>query len=129
MDKRIEVMMVPLIMLFAAAFSEAEVMPLIQVDNKPDVRIEVVPVDDAHQMAVPAILRSTSLALPPGSFILVNHSATPITSIDVRWNYTDGRGQLRRGGITCDAYVFAPLDPIVEANDLSLITPYGCIRQ
>jgi hypothetical protein len=115
-------------MLIAASL-EAGVVSPIQVDNKPDVRIEIIPIDDAHRSAVPVSLRNPALAVPPGSFILVNRTATPITAVDVRWNYTDGKGELKRSGITCDAYLFAPLDPIVEANDLSLITPYGCTRQ
>jgi hypothetical protein len=109
--------------------AEAGVVPPIQVDNKPDVRIEVIPIDDAHRTAIPAPLRNPSFALPPGSFILVNRTATPITAVDVRWNYTDSKGELKRSGIICDAYMFAPLDPIVEADNLSLITPYGCTKQ
>jgi hypothetical protein len=100
---------------------EAGVVPHIQVDNKPDSRIEIVPVDDAHRLAIPATLSSADIDLPPGSFILVNNTGAPITAVDVRWNYTDGKGELKQSGITCDAYVVAPLDAIVKANDLSLI--------
>jgi hypothetical protein len=118
-----------LMMMLLAATVEAEVVPFIQVDNRPDARIEIVPIDDAHRSAIPASLSGTGVALPPGSFILVNRTGTSITAVDVRWNYTDNKGELKRSSITCDAYMFAPLDPIVGANDLSLITPYGCTRQ
>jgi hypothetical protein len=127
MNGRIELTIFSIIILLAAA--EAGVVSHIQVDNRPDPRIEIVPIDDAHRSAIPASLSSTGVEAPPGSFILVNRTGTSITAVDVRWNYTDGKGELKQSAITCDAYVFAPLDPIVGANDLSLITPYGCTRK
>jgi hypothetical protein len=128
MSRRIQVAVLSLTVLIAAT-AEAGAVTLIQVDNKPDARIEIVPIDDVHRSAIPATLSSTGVKPPPGSFILINRTSASITAIDVRWNYTDSKGELKHSGITCDAYVFAPLDPIVGANDLSLITPYGCTRQ
>lgn len=127
MSRRIKVIAFSLIMVLAATL-EAGVVPLIQVDNKPDARIEIVPIDDAHRSAMPASLGDAS-ALPPGSFILVNRTATPITAVVVRWTYSDSSGALRQHRLNCDAYLLPPLRPIVKANDLSLITPNGCTAQ
>jgi hypothetical protein len=127
MNRRIELTIFSIMILLATG--EARVVPHIQLDNKPDPRIEIVPIDDAHRSAIPASLSSVDAETPPGSFILVNRTDTPITAVDVRWNYTDGKGELKQSGITCDAYVFAPLDAIVKTNDLSLITPYGYTTQ
>jgi hypothetical protein len=127
MNRRIAATILPLAMLLAPSLEAVTMVP-IQVDNKPDTRIEIVPIDEAHRASIPSSL-STSVALPAGSFILVNHTKTSITAIAVRWTYTDVGGELQQRGINCDAYVFAPLDPIVEPNDLSLITPYGCTKR
>lgn len=115
--------------MLAVASMEGLVLPRIQVDNEPDARIEIVPIDDAHRPAIPQLLADNSPKLPPGAFILVNHTAKPVTAVVVRWTYTDAKGEFRQSNINCDAYIFAPLDPIVDANDLALITPYGCTRQ
>ncbi len=117
------------LMLLAATALEGGVTPRIQVDNKADQRIEIVPIDDLHRTSIPQSLSDLSLALPPGSFILVNRTKTAITAVVVRWTYTDANGELKQTGMNCDAYVFAPLDPIVNANARSLITPYGCTKE
>lgn len=127
MNRRIELTIFSIMILLATG--EAGVLLHIQLDNKPDSRIEIVPIDDGHRSVIPASLSGVDVVMPPGSFILVNRTSTPITAVDVRWNYTDGKGELKQSGITCDAYVVAPLDAIVKAKDLSLITPYGCITQ
>jgi len=128
MDRRITAIMLSLTALITTSL-EAGVTPTIQVDNKPDARIEIVPIDDAHRTRVPRSLSDLSLALPPGSFILVNRREVSITAVVVRWTYTDADGELTHRGINCDAYIFAPLDPIVAANNLSLVTPYGCTKE
>lgn len=128
MKKRTRPRLLSAIMLFSV-FSEAGVVPLIQVDNKPDPRIEIVPIDDVHRSAIPASLAGTGVETPPGSFILVNRTATPITAVVVRWTYSDSSGALRQHGLNCDGYLSAPVRTIVKANDLSLITPNGCTPQ
>lgn len=129
MKSRVYIVLPAVVMMLVAASLGAGIMPLTQIDSKPDARIDIIPIDEEHSSAIPGSLKSLPLSFPPGSFLLVNRTGTPITAVDVRWNYTDDKGQLKQRGITCDAYAFAPLDPIVEAHDLSLITPYGCTRQ
>jgi hypothetical protein len=116
------------IMLLAGSLG-AGVVPETQVDNEPDPRIEIVPVDSAHSSSIPASLSALSAKIPPGAFLLVNHTGTPITAVDVRWHYPADDGELKRSAITCDAYAFAPLDPIVRANGSSLRTPYECTKE
>lgn len=129
MKWRVKLTITLLIVLLRPSLGSDMALPhLIDVDNKPSVRIEIVPIDDAHRSHIPVSLREIS-SMPPGAFILVNHTATPITAVVARWTYTDSRGSFQQHRLNCDAYVFAPLDPIVDANDLSLVTPYGCARQ
>jgi hypothetical protein len=107
---------------------EAQVLPSVIVDNMPSTRIAIVPIDDAHRSQIPRSLGDAS-GLPAGSFILINHTATPVTAVVVHWTYSDSAGNVRQGRLNCDAYVFAPLEPIIMAKDLSLITPDSCTRQ
>lgn len=119
--------MLPVILLMTASL-ESEMVSLVQVDNKPSDKIDIIPIDDAHRSRVPPSLADLA-GLPAGSFILANRTATSITAVVVRWTYTDLKGNLQQSRINCDAYVFAPLEPIVNPNDVSLITPHGCVRQ
>jgi hypothetical protein len=112
-----------------AMLSGAAAMPPINVDNKSDARIEILPVDDAHRSLMPQGLQNPAEKLPSGSFILVNHTDRAITAVATVWTYTDLDGSLRQRKLNCDAYTFAPLVPIVKANDLSLIAPTGCTSQ
>jgi hypothetical protein len=133
MNTRIELTVLSLtvlsLMMLLAVSLEAQVGPSITVDNKPDKRIEIVPIDNTHRSLIPLSLTDALATLPSGSFILVNHADTPITAVVARWTYTDTSGEFQQSGINCDAYMFAPLEAIVKANDLSLITPYGCASQ
>jgi hypothetical protein len=115
----------PIIMLLAASL-EAGVVPPIQVDNKPSAMIEIVPLDDLHMSSAPQSLGAISTKLPPGSFVLKNHTDTPVTVIVAVWNYTDADGKLRHRRVNFDSYLIPSRDPLVEPHDLALVTPFGC---
>jgi hypothetical protein len=106
-------------------------VPPVQVDDKPNARIEIVPIDNSHRTDLPELVGALDLELnfPPGSFILLNHTTTPITGIHVRWTYAAAKDELKQRGIVSDSYALAQLDAIVEAKGLSLITTRGCMRQ
>jgi len=97
------------LILLAATCLEAGVGPTIQIDNKADPRIEIVPIDDAHRTGVPRSLGDLGLTFPPGSFVLVNRRGISITAIVVRWTYTDGGGEMKQRRMNCDAYALPPL--------------------
>lgn len=117
--------------MLVSASSEGRVVSRVQVDNKPNAKIQIVPIDDAHRSSLPQSLRALDLEheFPLGSFILVNHTSTPITAIQVRWTYTDVEGELKHREMVTDAYAVAQVNPIVDAKDLSLITTNACVRQ
>jgi hypothetical protein len=110
-------------------FSGAVVAPSIQVDNQPDARLEIIPLDDAHASLAPASLGVLSTKLPVGSFILKNNTDTPVTAIAAIWNYTDAGGQLQHHQLNCDAYLLPEREPLVKPHDLALVTAFGCTTQ
>jgi hypothetical protein len=99
-------------------------MPIIDVKNKSDSIIQIVPIDDAHK--APAPLDQIRATLPPGAFILVNQTASPINAVVVLWSYVDKNGNSQPRSMNCDSYIGGPSDPIVRAKDSTLITPGGC---
>ena len=96
-------------------------------DNQASDKVEIILVKPEASSRVPKSLIDVSL--PPGSFILVNRTSVPITAIVVLWTYLDSSGRQRQRRMNYDAYVLAPVDPIVGAQGEALITPYGCTRQ
>lgn len=91
--------------------------------------IEIVPLDDPHMSSAPSSLAAISTKLPPGSFILKNHTDTPVTAIVVVWNYTDAEGRLKHRRMNFSSYLLPARDPLVKQQDLALVTPFGCATQ
>lgn len=103
----------------------AATMPTIIVTNKSDGMVNITPIDDAHK--APAPLDQISATLPPGAFILINQTATPINAVVVLWSYTDNKGTTQQRRFNCDGYINGGVPSvIVSANDSALITPGGC---
>lgn len=102
-------------------------MPTVDITNKSDSIIEIVPIDEGHK--APAPLDQISATLPPGAFILINHTDTPINAVVVLWSYIDKNGNSQPRRMNCDSYIGGPTDPIVRARDSVLITPGGCMMR
>jgi hypothetical protein len=107
----------------------AQTMPSITVANKASLLLEVIPLDQAHASRIPASLASVVPSLPPGSFLLFNHTTTPIAVVVAAWSYWDKSGIMQPRRISCDGFYLSPPDVQVAANDSALITPDGCVRQ
>jgi hypothetical protein len=106
-----------------------QTMPQLLIGNAASTKLEIVPVDAAHRAELPASLDGVFSKLPQGSFLLKNHTAQAINAVVTTWDYTDSKGVPRQLRLNCDAYLFAPLNPIVEANGVTLITPNDCTGQ
>jgi hypothetical protein len=97
------------------------------IDTALDPTVEIIPVDTAQSTQLPKTL---SLAgVPPGSLLLVNHSDKPVTAAVLIWSFTNQSGSVQTKRLNCDGYGLTPVDPIVRANGMSLITPYGYGRE
>jgi len=107
----------------------AQTMPSITVANKNSVLLEIIPIDQAHASKIPASLGPVAASLPVGSFLLFNHTGTPITVVVATWSYWDKAGNMQPRKIYCDGFYLSPADVQVSANDLALVTPDGCVRQ
>lgn len=107
---------------------EAQTMPSITVANKPSALLEIIPLDQAHASKIPVSLQPVVSSFPPGSFLLFNHTATPIAVVVAAWSYWDKGGSMQPRKIVCDGFYLSPIDVQVSANDLSLVTPDGCVR-
>lgn len=107
-----------------------QTMPFLNIANSPDPkRVEVIPLDGAHQSSLPPMLDADLKALPPGSFILKNQRDKAMTVVDVVWTYADQAGHSIQKKLTCDGYYFGPVRSIVKPKNLSLITPSGYTPQ
>jgi hypothetical protein len=106
-----------------------QTMPQLVIGNAASTKLEMVPVDAAHRTQLPASLDGVFGKLPQGSFLLKNHTAQAITAVVTTWDYIDSKGVPKQLRLNCDAYLLAPLDPIVKANDATLINPYECTGQ
>lgn len=104
-------------------------MTTVMVTNNNDSWLEIIPLRAGQNVPIPDSLEALLADLPPGSFILKNKTTTPVTVIVVRWNFTDNAGNNKQLSIYCDAYLTSRVDPLINANDLSLITPDSCTRQ
>ena len=102
----------------------AETMPHIVLTNKSDSIIQLTPIDDNHR--APAPLDQISATLPPGAFILINQTSTPINAVVTTWSYLDKDGNAQERKFYCDGFRLVPAANIVRANDSTLITPGGC---
>jgi hypothetical protein len=103
-------------------------MPSITVANKASVLLEIVPLDQTHASRIPAPLEPVVSSLPPGSFLLFNHTTTPIAVVVATWSYWNKGGIMQPRKIYCDGFYGSPAQMQVSANDLALITPDGCVR-
>ena len=104
-------------------------MPSITLANKSSALLEIIPLDQAHASKIPVSLGPVVSLLPPGSFLLFNHTATPVAVVVVAWSYWDKGGSMQPRKIYCDGFYLSPPDVQVNANDLALVTPDGCVRQ
>ncbi len=125
---RMEIAALPVMILLAASL-EARPVQSIQVDNKPSALIEILPLDEAHAVLAPQSLGAITAKLPAGSFVLKNHTDSPVTVIVVVWNYTDADGRLKHRRLNLDAYLLPSREPLVKSRDLALVTPFGCSTQ
>jgi len=119
-------------LLFVGALTticKAQTMPHFIVANKPSQKVEIIPVDPAGEAQAPAELATVIDRVPPGSFLLKNNTSEPITAVITTWDYVNAVGQPQQARLNCDAYLGAPLDPIVHAHESALISPYACANQ
>lgn len=107
----------------------AQMNPNLIVANKRSQHVEIVALDSSARPYVSAEIEKIFDRLPPGSFLLNNKTSEPITAIVTTWDYVDNEGLPRQIRLNCDAYLAAPLEPLVYANETSLITPYSCASQ
>jgi hypothetical protein len=103
-------------------------MASIVVTNPPSSTVIIELIDPVHPETIPAGLRSHVLKLPLGSFVLHNHSSTPITAVVTQWEITSRAGVVEKEKLQCTGYTPPPLKAMVRPNDLSLITPHSCVK-
>jgi hypothetical protein len=127
---RIQLIWIGLVTLVAMLWvpGEAQTMPSITVANKASTLLEIIPLDQAHASRIPTSLVSAVSSLAPGSFLLFNHTATPITVVVVAWSYWNKEGVMQPRKIYCDGFFLSPPDVQVRANDSALVTPDGCVK-
>src|SRR5882724_10238026 len=125
--KMLAVLVVLSSVLSGAAAAGAVSMPRIALANKPNIPVEIVPVEDANVNLLPHALVNLGERLPEGSFVVINRSNKPITALVAVWSYTDIKGDWQQRRINCDGYMTQ--EPVVKANDLSLITPVSYTPQ
>jgi hypothetical protein len=111
-------------------FGQSQTMPKVNIANSLDrERLEIIPVDGAHQASLPPLLNADISSFPQGSFVLKNQRDKAITVVDVVWTYADQSGHSIQKKLTCDGYYFGPVRSIVKPKNLSLITPLGYSSQ
>jgi len=96
------------------------------INSKFSAPIQLIPVDAAHQSALPASLVRLQDRIPPGSVLLVNNSAKPIITVVTDWSFKAPATKPDHKRINCDGFLSTPPQEIVHAHSMTLITSNGC---
>lgn len=99
------------------------------INSKFSAPIELIPVDAAHQSALPASLVPLQDRIPPGSVLLVNNSSKPIITVVSDWSFTASAANADHHRLNCDGFLDSPPQEIVHAHSMTLITSNGCTSE
>jgi len=101
-------------------------MAQVIISNKPSTKVAMLPLDAAHRGQAASGLVQVYDRLPSGSFLLQNLTSAPINAVVSTWDYLNEQGQPEQARLNCDGYLLGAINPIVEPNSTTLVTPYGC---
>jgi len=115
-------------LLLLTCYGASQMAKIVAVTNQPSSIITIAPIDPTHPEAIPADLISHVERLPPGSFLLHNHSTTAITAVVTQWKITSTTGVVETQNLKCTGYNSFPRQVMVRSNDFTLITAHSCAK-
>lgn len=101
----------------------------IVVTNPPSSIVSIVLIDPACPETIPVGLNPYKNKLPSASFLLHNHTSTPITAVVTQWKITGSAGKVETQTLRCTGYMISPPRKVmVRPKDFTLITPRSCAK-
>jgi len=125
---RCRVSIVTFICIALSYVGSAQMKPNISSTNKPSLTVSVFPLGQAGSEPALKQLLPFVDRLPHGAFVLRNNRQVAVTAVVAQWRFVDKTGRVENRQIQCDGYVIPPVQPIVDREDVALITPGACTR-